>query len=854
MRPHLNLENLKKSVMKKLILIICIFASINIQASRVPWNTGHGDLEIAKDSSGKGLVIESVAESRIDNISIELNDDAKLIIPNLEQFQFLGEVGAPIWVAPQIDEGNTIFFGYNSNIEPGFLSDKDLTLSFHSSSGPGEFLAWQNGSGGSVKIIADSKDGFNENDSLSMVAPAHGHFNWGFTKPGIYKIGVSASGELASNGQKITSPEEKLHFEISLLKSGEVDIELEYDNEDFELIYLKEETGEEFLPSEAALFASKNAWQKIPENELFSFLGGEGDLVAILPQEENEDLLFLGLASDELEGGVFAGDSVNIQLSSVRGPGDFHLYSVDALSVPSILLSSRDSAKQEYVFGVGKHSHYNWAFSRPGYYEIDLIISGSLQGSDTVVTSDPITMNFEIENPFGDVAILGSGEVDIEVEYEDGTFELILIDEQSETEFESNEVLLKAGRDSWGVIPENESFSFLGNSWDPIAILPQVEDENLLFLGLASDELEAGVFDGDQVEIQLIGLDGPGEFALYSVDTFGAANAILSSVDESLKTLAMPIGDHAHYNWAFTEPGYYEVKLAVSGKLAGTETIISSETIALYFEIEPQFQAILSRGEVDIEVEYEDGTFELVLLDELGGGEYAANNAVFRADASAWQNIPSGSAFAFLGEPGQPIAILPQSEEEGLLFLGLATDELEAGTFEGDKINIKLQELQGPGDFFLYSVDALSNPEIFLNSNNPDQGEFDMPIGQHAHYNWGFTRPGLYKISLVISARLTGSDDILMSESIELNVLVLPPMESLILSISLAEGNVNVGWSTRPGFSYQIQSASSVNSDSWDNVGVIVEGDGEPKSRVYSIGDNELEQLFFRIIQRRLNP
>ena len=1406
-----------KSYKQLLLMILFLSVAVTSHAERIPWKTGHGDLQIDKDSTGSGLVIEEVAKIPIDDISIELNDASKLYIPDNQSFNFLGEPGKPIWVGPQIDDGKSIYYGVNSDIEPGFFADNKMQLDVLSLKGPGDFFVWFNGSGGDVNIDANSADGLDENDFLPLLVPAHRHQNWGFSKPGTYKVGVSASGILASNSQPVASPEEILHFEIALLKTGEVDIEVEYEDGDFEMILLVEETGQEIGASEAALFGGMMAWQPVPDNEAFGFLGEAGSPIAVLPQNEDEDLLFLGLATDELEEGVFEGDSVTISLAGVDGPGDFHLYSVDTFSNPTVLLSSTDESKQMIPVSVGEHAHFNWAFTKPGYYEVSVLISGTLQGTENVITSDPITLLFEIQNPFGDVVLLSSGEVDIEVEYEDGdfellflaeesgeeygpseaalfggakawqpvpdneafgflgeagnpiavlpqnededllflglatdeleegvfegdsvtislagvdgpgdfhlysvdtfsnptvllsstdeskqmipvsvgehahfnwafsaagtysvsvvisatlqgtdtvitsepivvnfqidnplpepvllttgevdievefeddnfeliliaeesgqeyeasevvlfasreswdavpenemfeflgepwdlvailpqnededllflglasdeleagvfegdqvqiqlvslngpgdftlytvdtfgvpmpllsstddnlksidmpvgghahynwaftepgtygleltvagtlagtdtvitsetvtlnfqiaapfdtiltrgevdieieyeddNFELILIDEQSETAFEADQVLLQAGPEVWEVIPENEAFNFLGSAWDPIAILPQVEEEGILFLGLASDELEAGVFEGDKVEIQLAQLYGPGEFALYSVDTFGTPMPLLSSMDENLKSMDMPVGGHAHYNWAFTEPGTYGLELVVSGTLAGTDTVITSEVVTLYFEIVSPFESILSEGEVDIEVEFEDGGFEFLILDELGGGEYGASNVglhatssawqnkpvgpdfaflgapglpiavlpqneeegllflglatdelqpgVFEGDqitvkleglngpgdfflyavdtfsnptvflsstdpeksefdmpigqhahynwgftrpglydvdltitatlagtdtvitsemdtlyiyieapfetvlskgevdievefedggfelllldelgggeygpmdvllhagSTAWQNTPQGPGFAFLGAPGQPIAILPQSEDEDLLFLGLATDELEAGSFEGEKISIKLEDLNGPGDFFLYAVDTFSNPTIYLSSTNPELNEFDMPIGQHAHYNWGFTRPGLYKIGLVISAQLAGSDDMIMSETIVLNFQVDPPMENLNLSISLGEGSVSLGWQTRPGFTYQVQSSQSLTSGSWQDVGPNVPGDGLPKMNTVPTGGEAPDQLFFRIIERRVNP
>jgi hypothetical protein len=51
-----------------------------------------------------------------------------------------------------------------------------------------------------------------------------------------------------------------------------------------------------------------------------------------------------------------------------------------------------------------------------------------------------------------------------------------------------------------------------------------------------------------------------------------------------------------------------------------------------------------------MEVAYEDGEWELVLLDEVNEKEIEAGDAALHAGPSTWQAVPSDPAFGFLGK------------------------------------------------------------------------------------------------------------------------------------------------------------------------------------------------------------
>ena len=123
--------------------------------------------------------------------------------------------------------------------------------------------------------------------------------------------------------------------------------------------------------------------QSVPADASYGFLGNAGDSVWVLPQEEQEGVLYAGIAGDEIESGVFKQEAVSLHLVGVRGPGNVSLYATDAFGAPQVFFNSGDGIDEQDVFpvAVGGHAHQNWAFTAPGVYKVDVQASGTLVGA-----------------------------------------------------------------------------------------------------------------------------------------------------------------------------------------------------------------------------------------------------------------------------------------------------------------------------------------------------------------------------------------------------------------------------------------------------------------------------------------
>jgi surface-anchored protein len=120
-------------------------------------------------------------------------------------------------------------------------------------------------------------------------------------------------------------------------------------------------------------------------------------------------------------------------------------------------------------------------------------------------------------------------------------------------------------------------------------ILPQTQDPNLLYLGLATEEILSGIFVGDEVSVNLISVSGPGTFSMYT-ESLGNPNVIFDSSDgiSGADSVTLPVGTHQHFNFGFTAPGDYTIAFEGSGTLVAGNTFTQSGPVDYFFTVVPE--------------------------------------------------------------------------------------------------------------------------------------------------------------------------------------------------------------------------------------------------------------------------
>lgn len=190
-------------------------------------------------------------------------------------------------------------------------------------------------------------------------------------------------------------------------------------------------------------------------------------------------------------------------------------------------------------------------------------------------------------------------------------------------------------------------------------------------------------------------------------------------------------------------------------------------------------RVLLVTEHADLRVDYNPArTNALTLLarDEDNRTDHPAAVAVLVAEASAEAMLPAD--IPPLGQAGDPLWVLPATQDDDLLFLGLSAEEISAGVFDGP-LTLRLVSLTGPGHFFLWQISPSGDFQFRMNSRDglgPEDG-VELPIGGHSHYNWGFTTNGIYRLTFQAEGRRMGETTNLVSDAVTFtfHVRPLPP-------------------------------------------------------------------------------
>jgi len=201
-------------------------------------------------------------------------------------------------------------------------------------------------------------------------------------------------------------------------------------------------------------------------------------------------------------------------------------------------------------------------------------------------------------------------------------------------------------------------------------------------------------------------------------------------------------------------------------------------------------------------------------------GQTATNSQVYIVgNTNSRVLIPSNPNFAFLGAAGSPVWILPQSQNVTLPYLGISAEDIPNGVFT-DPMELELVSVEGPGNFFVWSVSGAGNPPNvkFLATNGvvaPQSNRATPFIGSHEHNNWGFSTNGLYRVTLRANGRFLGDTTNTIGRDVAWTFQILPlrPWENWI----------STNWLPA--------TASSTNGPAADP-----DGDGIPNALEYALG------------------
>ncbi|MGB0579579.1 MAG: choice-of-anchor M domain-containing protein [Limisphaerales bacterium] len=333
------------------------------------------------------------------------------------------------------------------------------------------------------------------------------------------------------------------------------------------------------------------------------------------------------------------------------------------------------------------------------------------------------------------------------------------------------------------VVPAS-GFSDLGAApGNPVWILPQTQNPDITFLGYRTDDIDpteitalfGTAFIGLKVtEVRGSGPDRGGFFSAYQtglgspVFQYTSANGL----DNGDVVAPIPLGAHAHFNWAFTKPGEYQVKFEAEGDHKTGGVTNGSGAFTFFVPGGMTNLHILDSGHLSFDLGFNGSDLELLIGGDVEGIPNADANktrspeeALFYDQASDIQLTVPATGFDFLGNPGATIWAFPQSSDPNTIFLGLNSEGVTNGTLLNDAFEMRLINVDGPtnGNFSFFQVDAFGAANLFMNSGDgvdPSVDKHVIGANGHDHYFWAFTKTGRYRVSLQLAATNTSGTPI----------------------------------------------------------------------------------------------
>ncbi|GAB2623929.1 hypothetical protein GCM10027168_64860 [Streptomyces capparidis] len=165
---------------------------------------------------------------------------------------------------------------------------------------------------------------------------------------------------------------------------------------------------------------------------------------------------------------------------------------------------------------------------------------------------------------------------------------------------------------------------------------------------------------------------------------------------------------------------------------------------------------VLDEGHLDIAARVVDGRMQIHLKDGTVPGETTwrePSSVVLHVKPAARNEVPDNEDLAFLGKAGDPVWLLDQVQQDGLLWPGWSTENIEAGATTGG-VRFTLEKVQGPGHVALFTYDGISGASVLFNSGDGVPDSFDVPRNTHAHGGWAFGKEGVFRLTLTMTGTL----------------------------------------------------------------------------------------------------
>ncbi|WP_314451015.1 TIGR03773 family transporter-associated surface protein [uncultured Microbacterium sp.] len=605
-------------------------------------NDGHLDVASTLDggvfdTQVKDTTVEGVANATRYGASwhdpaevvMQLLPGSETVVPAEEKYRFLGAAGAPVWLVTETQQEGLVWPGWSTESIPLTATTTGVDWRLDRVSGPGEFSLSKGGSSlGSVDVLMNTRDGITAADKITIPKHSHVHGDWAFSAEGTYCLGFTRSTTLPDG----STPTDTFTLAVAV---GKVSVKK------IDPATCFTDNGQPSTPDTTA----------VPESQLTDATSGG---VQVLGDTQ----------------GFLAGQLVTVKTGAAPLGSwvSVWVHSTGAAPVWTgwALVNAAGTAQLRLPADLPEGSH-------------KLVIkkaSGELVGWDVfTVVAPPATTPPSPGGGRGDggavpaaatqctptnVAVIGAGHLDWNAQLVGGKLESLIGDDSTGTRVyrdpASTVLWLKPA--SKQTLPTG--YGQVGPAGTIIWQNPQTQNPDLIWLGWSTELLNAGNASSS-VNWSLDSVDGPGTVKVYTASSFGGVQQVYFDGPGSFR---IPLGVHAHANWAFSAEGIYRLRFTQTVTLPGGQASSDTETLTIAVgDVNPTTAISTGNGCGVISNAIRTGTAELTDAAKAAQQAQAEAARVAAATVTDGRDTTDGDSPAALSpfaalEAGNPVPLL----------------------------------------------------------------------------------------------------------------------------------------------------------------------------------------------------
>ncbi|RMI46695.1 hypothetical protein EBN88_00205 [Streptomyces triticirhizae] len=509
-------------------------------------------------------------------------------------------------------------------------------------------------------------------------------------------------------------------------------------------------------PEDVLLHVKEDAWlDGIPEE----YPGAPAGYVVPLTQDPN--LIWPGWDTNGTAGSGYT--DVEIDISSVEGPGEVFLYTLTGFgTVTSLLEDGGYELPGTLREETPSHTHAQWTFTEAGTYTLTAEATATNPDSGASLTSQAATYTFAVgerQEPDPEptaLAIEGLGD-----HYHTGDAVELTAVPNAPTELDHYHWYSRDSADAeWEAAEGGDGDTYTGTA--------EVDGQ----------QLKAELLDGDHevvaasepVTIHIDDHGGGDDSGGSDGDAGGSGGDTGGSDSSGGNASGGDGGSDGDEGAASSTGGDSGGAASTGGSSAGGSSTGGGDGEPQCFPVEEEREVpaepgealVLDHGHIDaFNVLAEGGDLVLNLKEDVTGSHvtHAPEDVVLHVKPEAFtEEIPEGY-------PGAPAGyLLPLTQDPNLIWPGWDTNGV-AGSGYTD-VEIDITSVEGPGEVYLYTTNTFGGAVPILQG-----GDLELPgtvreeSPAHTHAQWTFTEAGTYTLTAEATATDPDSGESLTSDA-----------------------------------------------------------------------------------------